>query len=167
MRDQRLLRATSSEGVFIRLKSRVLTISTASFGRISRMQPAGKWACFVRDAISSELAPSTVTTSYTGACSTATAIETKGRRLPAHHFGARPKLVETLEAGYLQLFFERDGDGLWFINPFAIGVTPPNAAALAEDGSVRLKSRLKKLGEVIELEPRLTDVGQLATMELA
>jgi len=89
------------------------------------------------------------------------ALETKAAVYP--RIILAPKLVETLEAGYRQLFFERDGDGLWFINPFTIGLTPPNAAALAEDGYCPFEESLKKLGEVIELElSRLTDVGHLA-----
>jgi hypothetical protein len=72
-------------------------------------------------------------------------------------------LAEELEPGHRQLFFERDFDGLWFINPFSIGLTPRDADALAEDGYCPFEESLKKLGALIELEvSRLTDVGQLA-----
>jgi len=74
-----------------------------------------------------------------------------------------PKLVEKLEPAYRAMFFEKDGDGLWFINPFSIGLTPADADDLAADGYSPFEESLKKLGERIDLElSRLSDVGQLA-----
>lgn len=74
-----------------------------------------------------------------------------------------PKLVETLQPGYRSMFFEQDADGLWFINPFSIGLTPPNADDMAADGYWPFEESLKELGKKIEAElARLSDVGQLA-----
>ena len=74
-----------------------------------------------------------------------------------------PKLVEQLEPGYRAMFFERDGDGLWFVNPFSIGLTPADADELAADGFSPFEESLNKLGKVIDTElARLSNVGQLA-----
>jgi hypothetical protein len=74
-----------------------------------------------------------------------------------------PKLVEKLEPGYRAMFLEKDGDGLWFINPFSIGLTPADADELAADGYSPFEESLKTLGERIDLElSRLSEVGQLA-----
>ena len=89
------------------------------------------------------------------------ALETKAAVYP--RIILAPKLVEQLEPRYRAMFFEQDGDGLWFINPFSIGLTPANADDLAADGYSPFEEALKKLGKVIGEElGRLSDVGQLA-----
>jgi hypothetical protein len=72
-------------------------------------------------------------------------------------------LVETLTPRYRATFLDEDRDGLWFINPFTVGIQPGGTAALVEDGWDPYEVSLRSLGEVIDSELlRLRDVGQLA-----
>lgn len=74
-----------------------------------------------------------------------------------------PKLVANIKPGYRAMFLDEDQDGLWFINPFTMGISSGNADALVEDGYDPHQESLKSLGRVIDNQlPKLNDVGQLA-----
>jgi hypothetical protein len=74
-----------------------------------------------------------------------------------------PKLINEIEPGYRAAFLAQDGDGLWFIDPFSMGIQPGNADALLEDGYDPHEESLKWLGKKIDRELLgLSDVGQVA-----
>ena len=74
-----------------------------------------------------------------------------------------PKLVDDITPRYRSTFLDKDQDGLWFINPFTIGIRPGGADALLEDGYDPHEVSLRSLGEIINKELlRLRDAGQLA-----
>jgi hypothetical protein len=74
-----------------------------------------------------------------------------------------PKLVLEIESGYRAAFLAQDVDGLWFIDPFSMGIVSGNVDALLEDGHDPHEVSLKSLGKKIDHElSQLSDVGQLA-----
>jgi hypothetical protein len=74
-----------------------------------------------------------------------------------------PKLVDNLTPRYRATFLDEDQDGLWFINPFTVGIQPGGMSALVEDGWDPYEVSLRSLGRVIDQELlTLRDVGQLA-----
>ena len=74
-----------------------------------------------------------------------------------------PKLVSEIEPGYRAAFLAQDVDGLWFIDPFSMGIVSGNADALLEDGYDPHEVSLKSLGNKIEMElSHLSDAGHLA-----
>jgi hypothetical protein len=73
------------------------------------------------------------------------------------------KLVNGLQPGYRTVFLDRDVDGLWFLNPFTMGILPSDSEALLEDGFDPYEESLKRLGRKIDDElARLSDVSQIA-----
>lgn len=74
-----------------------------------------------------------------------------------------PSLIPRIERGCRAAFLDQDLDGLWFINPFTIGIRAGNSEALLADGYDPSEVSLKQLGRVIESSiATLTDAGQLA-----
>jgi hypothetical protein len=74
-----------------------------------------------------------------------------------------PKLINKIKSEYRAVFLTTDNDGLWFLDPFSIGLLPGNADALLEDGYDPHEEALKSLGKRIDQElSRLLDVGHLA-----
>lgn len=74
-----------------------------------------------------------------------------------------PKLINEIKPGYRAMFLAKDNDGLWFIDPFSLGLLPGNADALLEDGYDPYEESLKGLGKRIDQElSHLSDVGHLA-----
>ena len=58
-------------------------------------------------------------------------------------------ILELTNEGYQNVFFSKDFDGLWYLDPFSIGIQPGGMAALVEDGwdpyEVSLKDLKKKI----------------------
>lgn len=74
-----------------------------------------------------------------------------------------PKFVPEIEAGYKAAFLAQDADGLWFIDPFAMGVLAGNVEALLEDGYDPSEEGLKFVGKEIDKEiSKHSDASQLA-----
>lgn len=74
-----------------------------------------------------------------------------------------PPLVESLEKKYKALFLKEDTDGLWFIDPFTMGMVIGNADVYLEDGYDPHEESLKILGQRIQKNIQgLTDAAQIA-----
>lgn len=74
-----------------------------------------------------------------------------------------PIFVPEIESGYKAMFLAQDADGLWFIDPFAMGIVPGNVDTLLENGYDPSEEGLKFLGKEIDKEiSRLSDASQLA-----
>lgn len=74
-----------------------------------------------------------------------------------------PKLMDNIEGGYKAAFLRQDGDGLWFLDPFSMGILPGNSESLLEDGHDPHEVSLRSLGKKIDQEiARTSDAGHLA-----
>lgn len=74
-----------------------------------------------------------------------------------------PHLVNKMEPVYRAVFLSQDIDGLWFINPFSMGLLSGDVEALLEDGYDPHEESLKSLGSTIDHElSQLSDVSHLA-----
>lgn len=72
-------------------------------------------------------------------------------------------ILELTNEGYQRVFFSKDIDGLWHLDPFSIGIQPGGMAALVEDGwdpyEVSLNDLKKKINGALS---SLTDENQMA-----
>jgi hypothetical protein len=74
-----------------------------------------------------------------------------------------PKLLDDLTPMYRAMLLSHDSDGLWFIDPFSVGVLPGNSEDMLERGCDPYEESLKMLGKKMDQElSRLSDVGQIA-----
>ena len=74
-----------------------------------------------------------------------------------------PKLADEIGTDFRAMLCRKDSDGLWFIDPFAMGITPGNAAILLEDGYGPHEEALKSIGKRIDQEiGLLSEPGHLA-----
>lgn len=50
-----------------------------------------------------------------------------------------PKLIESVETGYRSVFLRQDTDGLWFLDPFSMGILPPDSESLWNTAGIHTK----------------------------
>jgi hypothetical protein len=73
------------------------------------------------------------------------------------------KIVDKLTEGNRALLLKKDIDGVWFLDPFSIGILPSNSESLLEDGYDPHEESLKYLGTRIDEElMRLSDPSHIA-----
>lgn len=74
-----------------------------------------------------------------------------------------PKLLDDIEPLHRAIFLTQDTDGLWFIDPFSLGVHSCDVDALLEDGYNTSVESLESLRSIIDHElSQLSDVNHLA-----
>jgi hypothetical protein len=74
-----------------------------------------------------------------------------------------PSVLEFSDESHSHLFFEKDFDGLCYLNPFSMGILPSDADELAADGYDPYHEGLMTLSKVIDLEiTKLSSLGHLA-----
>ena len=74
-----------------------------------------------------------------------------------------PPLSAGLDARYKDAFLRQDADGLWFIDPFGLGLIPGDAEEMAAEGYDPYEEGLNMLGSRIDTElSRLSDASHIA-----
>lgn len=72
-------------------------------------------------------------------------------------------ILELTNDGYRSIFFQKDTDGLWHLDPFSIGLLPGDSDSLAEDGWDPHEIGLRELKRAIEKSlAKLTNLDQIA-----
>jgi hypothetical protein len=74
-----------------------------------------------------------------------------------------PRILDRVKPDYRAVFLRQDTDGLWFLDPFLMGILPPDSESLLEDGFDPHEVSLRRLGKKIDQEiGRASDAGHLA-----
>lgn len=72
-------------------------------------------------------------------------------------------VLDLTNDGYCSIFFQKDTDGLWYLDPFSIGLLPGDSDALVEDGWDPHEVGLAELKRAIDKSlSELTNLDQIA-----